>query len=130
MALSEAPALRWAGGRLQTADGQEATKAQEQKARRYVKGGLIRHSGQGAGQVAGWGEPTWTEESYDLSPLAGCKMPLRVTVKCYYDGAGNLTGIDYRCPCQRAAGGPSRSPGGCSHALAVYLFRRDDTREA
>lgn len=117
--------LRWQGGRLDA----EPTPAQQDKARRYHKGGLI-HAGQPNIQAAGWGQPSRTVIQYCLDPVAGCREQRLVTVTEFYDAAGNLTAIWYDCDCQRAAGTAARSPGACSHALAVYLHRRDDTRGA
>lgn len=126
---AEQAVLRWEAGQLRTADGAEATDAQAAKARRYLRDGLIKRTGTSA-STAGWGMPGRTVEHYALDPVPGCRQQRKVTVTEFYDAAGNLTAIWYDCDCQRAAGGTARSPGACSHALAVYLHRRDDTREA
>lgn len=120
--------LRWEAGRLRTADGTEATDAQATKARRYLKDGLIKRTGTSS-STAGWGLPGRTVEHYELSPVPGCRQLRKVVVTEFYDAAGTLTGITFSCDCQRSAGTVASVATICSHALAVYMFRRDDTRE-
>lgn len=123
------PILRWADGKLRTQDGAEATDAQRTKAKRYLKDGLITLFS-ASSQVAGWGEATWTLEVYRLEPVPGCRQLRTVHVKTWVNARGDITAIDLACDCQRASGTVSKSPGICSHALAVHFFRKDDTREA
>lgn len=129
MTDEEAPILRWQAGKLLSTDGQEATDAQMAKARRYLKGGLIALRGT-TDPATPWGMPSKHVETYVLEPVPGCRQRRTVQVTVRHDAAGNLTALDYECDCQRSQGTVARSPGGCSHALAVYLHRRDDTREA
>lgn len=125
----EEPVLRWERGRLLAADGGEATDAQRAKARRYLKDGLIKHVA-AANTGDGWGQPATDRDTYLLEPVPGCRQQRRVVVTTYWDSSGNLRGITYRCDCQRAGGTVAVAATVCSHALAVHMHRRDDTRGA
>ncbi len=117
------PVVRWVPGKGLITD-YEATPAQESKARRYVSGGHISLAAS-AGEVHGWGQPTWTMETYVLSPIPGCKHPVQVRVKTWINAAGETTAVDYRCTCQHAAGTVASAASMCSHVLAVRRYRRD-----
>lgn len=121
--IPEAPIVRWNGVALVDQDGEDHTRAQDAKAQRYVKLGLVRHTGT-THDSKGYGLPELETSTYELDPIAGCRQLRHVTVKTWRDGAGRITSIDYACDCQKARGGRSSDPGSCSHALAVHLHRK------
>lgn len=114
--------LQWSDGKLRGADGVEATQAQKEKAAAYVRLQKIRKVGEST-EANGWGVASKTVEQYELDPVPGCRQLRHVRVVAHHDASGTLVSIDYFCDCQRAAGTAARSPGGCSHALAVHHYR-------
>jgi hypothetical protein len=111
--------LQWQGGQMRGADGQAATQAQKEKAAAYNRLRKVRKTGDST-DANGWGVACKVTELYELDPIPGCRQVRHVRVVAHYDASGTLVSIDYYCDCQRAAGTATRSPGACSHALAVH----------
>lgn len=126
-AAAAEPIVHWDPRRhvLVGADGDfTPTQAQQAKARRYVRGGLIR-AGEPQSEDVGWGLPSRVTQTYTLDPVPGCREARVVRVTCFYDAGGGLTGITYGCDCQKAGGTVAIRPDACSHTLAVHQYRRD-----